>query len=248
MEYVGIPTNCLPNQNFVERDNLVFGLELDNAGDNGKRKSSNWFTTNSTNTAETAAIGGSSIPHITIDDSNGSSRMDTDCNQGGGSQLPVSTIDVESTDVTSLGPSASSPLPKKSPEGEWPVQGEPIPNADNGTLHLGAEMHSDWASGQAWERMEDTEGEGNIEQEVPVERDFDDNIVARDMNSFIQAPARAEGWPEAMSFERTRDAEDEDMRDAQHVEFVDVRAEEASVGLNGGRPENDSWDPFLEDK
>lgn len=164
--------------------------------------------------------------------------MDTDYSQGG-NQLPVSSIDVESTDVTSPGPSASSPLPKKSQEGEWPVQGEPIPNADNGTLHIGAEMHRDWASGQEWERMEDTEGEENIEQEVPVERDFDEHIVARDMNSLMQAPARAEEW-----------LEDEDMRDAQHVEFVNVRAEEASEGLNGGRPENDpsEWDSFLEDK
>lgn len=221
----------------------MFSLELDNAGDNSKRKSSNWFTTNTTSLTETAAIGGTSIPHITIDDSSGSNIMEADYNQG----LPVPSTDIEPTGATSPGP-LTSPPQKKSPEGEWPVRGESIPNADHGTLHIGAEVHSSW--GQAWERMEDTEGEGNTEQEMHIGGRYDDNIVAGDMSSFVQVPAR-EGWPETMSYERTGGAEDEDMRDAQHVEFVDARPEEAPVDLNGGgRPENDSstWTVFLEDK
>ncbi|KAF8428612.1 hypothetical protein EV426DRAFT_585045 [Tirmania nivea] len=221
---------------FVEQDNIAFMQELETAGDKGKRKRSNWWDNNNSINPSNPRI--STEGHDTM----------MDVNDGTGlHQPPASPMGF--TDAAGS-PVASSlgPPQKKSSTGEWSVLGARDESTgehieDHGSLLTGDSMNNVWAfegepaaTGRGWERMEEgTQANDGVNGE---ERSYDGNFVATSMSPFMSAQPR----PEVMGFERIGD-EDENMMDAQHVEFVEGNGEqgESSAAADG------AWTVFMDE-
>jgi len=203
--------------------------ELESAGDKGKRKRSNWYKSTNNNLSNS---------HISIE------GHDTMMGGNGGTgiqQPPASPIDADDSPVAS----SSEPPPKKSSTGEWSAlavrdgsTGELI--EDHVSLLTGGSADSAWeigggptATGRGLERMEEgmqvnSDGDGG-------ERMYDGNFVAN-MSPFMSVQLE----PEEMGFKMIGD-EDEDMRDAQHVEFLDGNGEQGGAG-------DAAWRVFMDGK
>jgi len=131
---------------------------------------------------------------------------------------PTGFTDVAGSPIAS----SSGPPQKKSSTGEWSNLGARDESTgelieDHDSLLTGGSTDNAWAlgepavTGRGWEGVTQVNTDGDGE-----ERMYDGNLVATSMGSF---------QPEEIGFEQIGD-EDEDMRDSQHVVFVEGSGEQ----------------------
>lgn len=217
--------------------------EVESAGDKGKRKRSAWWNNNNP------------IPRISVEDR--SASMDGDPGPGTGvHQPPASPTDFEPTG--SPAPSSPNAHVKKSSGEEWYTQRQVESMGELGGRDMEETIEGvdTWAKGEptgrGWERMIENDSATRAVEEKNddgMERRYDGNFVARGMSPF-SGPEDG-GWqreePKKMGFERIAEDEDEEMRDAQHLEFVNLSPETGSRN-SGGSGSVESWDECMKDK